>query len=52
MSDVENDVGIIFGEKCDFAIAFLTQDVTNSTVARNSISEAAYELYNLLQADM
>ena len=52
LSDVENDVGIIFGEKCDFAIAFLTQDVTNSTVARNSISEAAYELYNLLQADM
>lgn len=24
LSDVENDVGIIFGEKCDFAIAFLT----------------------------
>lgn len=46
LSDVENDVGIIFSEKCDFAIVVLSNDVTNNEVAKESIATAAYELYN------
>lgn len=46
LSDVENDVGIIFSEKGDFAFVVLSNDVVNSGVARDSIATAAYELYN------
>lgn len=45
LSNVENDIGILFGQKGDYAIAFLCSDLADTAMARNAISEAAYQFY-------
>ncbi len=45
LSNVENDMGILFGEKGDYAIAFLCSNLTDTASARNAIADAAYQFY-------
>lgn len=45
LSNVENDIGIIFGDKGDYAVAFLCSGLADTHTARNAISNAAYTLY-------
>lgn len=46
LSDVENDVGIIFTPTSDFALVFLCSDLKETSSARNAIANAAYDFYN------
>ncbi|MBQ7032823.1 MAG: serine hydrolase [Clostridia bacterium] len=48
LSTVENDVGIIFTEKMDFAVVFLCSDLSSTNGAREAISSASRELYDYL----
>ncbi len=44
LSNVENDIGIIFGENGDMAVSFMCSSLSDTASARNAISLAAYEL--------
>lgn len=46
LSDTENDVGIIFSDGGDFALVCLTAG--GDSVSRDAISDAAYNLYELV----
>lgn len=45
LSNVENDIAIIFGEESDYAIAFLCSNLSDTASARNAISNGAYQFY-------
>ncbi len=49
LSNVENDIGILFGEKGDYAVAFLCSNLTDTVAARNAISDAAYQFYQTVE---
>ena len=49
LSDVENDIGIVFSEKGDFAVAFLLTSLTDTYSARIAISDCTKYLYNLIE---
>lgn len=44
LSNVDNDIGIIFGENGDMAVAFLCSNLTDTASAKNAIANAAYDL--------
>ena len=46
LDTVENDVGIIFSEKADFAVVCLCSSLADRGDARSAISNAALSLYN------
>jgi len=46
LSDVENDIGIVFTDKGDFAIAVLTDGVSSPQNARNAIADLANQAYD------
>ncbi|MDR0899280.1 MAG: class A beta-lactamase-related serine hydrolase [Lactobacillaceae bacterium] len=48
LSDVENDVGIIFSGKTNIILVFLTNEVFNTTQERYAIGTIAKEVYNSL----
>lgn len=48
LSDTENDIGIIFSEKENYALAFILNDVYNTGSARDLISNLSLEIYNSL----
>ncbi len=48
LDTVENDVGIIFAEEGDFAVAFLCSELSSTDAARRAIGTAAAELHALL----
>lgn len=50
LEDVENDIGIVFNEKCDFAIAVLTNHCFEAGQARQAIGHFAKQAYELLNA--
>lgn len=45
LSNVENDIGILFGEQGDYAVVFLCSNLSDTVSARNAISDGAYNFY-------
>lgn len=48
LDNVENDIGIIFGEKGDLAVVFLCSSLSDTGTARQAISTISYELADKL----
>ncbi len=48
LSNVENDIGIVFTDKGDFAIAFLCSSLSDTAATRSIISDTSYEVYKRL----
>lgn len=49
LSDVENDVAIVFSPKCDYIICVMANNLPNTSIAREnitSLSETVYQFFN------
>ena len=49
LSDVENDIGIVFTENDDIAFVFLCNSLRNNASVRDAISNTTYAVYNKLR---
>ena len=47
LETVENDIGIVFNGKCDFAIAILTNKSTNTAKTRQTISKFTKAIFDI-----
>lgn len=51
LSDVENDVAIVFSPSCDYIICVMSNDVPDTTEARNTITKISSIVYNYFNSN-